>query len=67
MKVSIFIPFFECFIIEYLIIKKTHDYIFSQVISVNDTNYEEYINNNDFVTLYFHAPWSSDSKKIKNH
>jgi len=37
----------------------------SQVISVNDTTYEEYINNNEFVSIYFHATWSNDSKNIR--
>lgn len=51
----------------YLAFNSLLTFIFSQVISVNDTNYEEHITENDFVSIYFHAPWSSDSRKIKNH
>ena len=42
-------------------------YIFSEVLSVNDTNYEEYITENDYVGMYFHAPWSRDSQSIRQH
>jgi len=37
----------------------------NRVIPVNDTTYEEYVTNNDYVTIYFHATWSNDSKMIR--
>jgi len=37
----------------------------NKVIKVNDTNYEEYIINNDYVAIYFHATWSSDSHTLR--
>ena len=39
----------------------------NKVITVNDTNYEEYILNNDYLTIYFHATWSDDSKQLRSH
>lgn len=37
----------------------------NRVVLVNDTTYEEYISNHDYVAIYFHATWSNDSKMIR--
>lgn len=35
------------------------------VVAVNDYNYKEYINNHEYVAIFFHAPWSNDSKILR--
>ena len=36
----------------------------SKIIKVDDKNYEEHIEKNDYVVIFIHAPWSNDSKKM---
>jgi hypothetical protein len=38
----------------------------TKIIKVDDTNYQDYIDKNDFVVIFIHAPWSNDSKKMLN-